>query len=41
LDWLSATEKKQVANSIESINTFIATILSQPAEIADEVAASS
>jgi malate dehydrogenase len=41
LDWLSDQEKKLVTNSIESINSFIATILSQPAEIADEVSASS
>jgi malate dehydrogenase len=41
LDWLNDQEKQWVANSVESISSFIAAILSQPAEIADEVAASS
>ena len=37
LDWLNATEKQLVANSIESINNFISAILSEPAAVADEV----
>lgn len=41
LDWLRTAEKQLIANSIESINSFIAAILSQPVAMADEAAASS